>query len=192
MRRIWLAIRVFFHCLFQRAVAEEVAKVLARRPAALPDRGGEAKRPTAPQPAVAKPAAPKPDAPKLPARNDAVALLAALQREGRFIDFIQEPLAGYTDAQVGAVARDVHRDCAAAVKRMFAVGPAVAQQENAEVELPAGFDPGRWRLTGNVGGGPPFRGRLVHPGWEAKICELPTWSGNPASARVIAPAEVEI
>ena len=30
MRRIWLAIRVFFLCLFNRAVAEEVAKVLAR------------------------------------------------------------------------------------------------------------------------------------------------------------------
>jgi hypothetical protein len=181
MGRIWLAIRVFFLCLFRRAVAEEVASVLARRGAALPERAAEA-----------KPPAPKPAAPKPPARNDAVALLAALQREGRFVDFIQEPLGGYTDAQVGAVARDVHRDCAAAVKRMFAIGPAVAEQENAEVELPAGFDPGRWRLTGNVSGGPPFRGRLVHPGWEAKICELPTWSGNPASARVIAPAEVEL
>jgi hypothetical protein len=185
MRRIWLAIRVFFLCLFKRAAAEEVANALARRGAALPG-AAEAKPPAAPKPA------PKPAAPKLPARNDAVALLAALQREGRFIDFIQEPLGGYTDAQVGAVARDVHRDCAAAVKRMFAVGPAVAEQENAEVALPAGFDPGRWRLTGNITGGPPFRGRLVHPGWEAKICELPTWSGDPASARVIAPAEVEL
>ena len=121
-----------------------------------------------------------------------MALLAALQREARFIDFVQEPLSGYTDAQVGAVARNVHRDCAAAVKRMFAIGPAVSQEENAEVELPAGFDSGRWRLTGNLSGGPPFRGRLVHPGWEAKTCELPTWSGNPASVRVIAPAEVEL
>jgi hypothetical protein len=186
MRRIWLAVRVFFLCLFNRAVADEVAKVLARRGAVQPG-AVETKPPAAP-----KPAAPKPAAPKLPVRNDAVALLAALQREGRFIDFIQEPLAGYTDAQVGAVARDVHRDCAAAVKRMFAIGPAVAEQENAAVELPAGFDPGRWRLTGNVAGGPPFRGRLVHPGWEAKLCELPTWAGNPASARVIAPAEVEL
>jgi hypothetical protein len=186
MRRIWLAIRVFFLCLFKRAVAEEVAKVLARRKTAV---AGVA---DAKPPAPPKPVAPKPAAPKLPARNDAVALLAALQREGRFVDFIQEPLGGYTDAQVGAVARDVHRDCAAAVQRMFAIGPAVAEPENAEVELPAGFDPGRWRLTGNVTGGPPFRGRLVHPGWEAKTCDLPTWSGTPASARVIAPAEVEL
>ena len=186
MRRIWLAIRVFFLCLFRRAVAEEVAKILGRG-AAMPTGAAEVK-----QPAAAKAVAPKTAAPKPPARNDAVGLLAALQREARFIDFIQEPLSGYSDAQVGAVARDVHRDCAAAVKRMFAIGPAVAELENAEVELPAGFDPGRWRLTGNVAGGPPFRGRLVHPGWEAKTCELPTWSGDPTSARVIAPAEVEL
>ena len=48
--------------------------------------------------------------------------------------------------------------------------------------MPAGFDPGRWRLTGNVTGEPPFHGRLVHPGWEATICELPTWSGSAAAA----------
>ena len=35
------------------------------------------------------------------------------------------------------------------------------------MEVPAGFDAGRYRLTGNVTGEPPFRGRLVHPGWEA-------------------------
>ena len=29
MRRIWLAIRVFFLCLFKSAVAEEVARILA-------------------------------------------------------------------------------------------------------------------------------------------------------------------
>ena len=60
------------------------------------------------------------------------------------------------------------------------------------MEVPAGFDAGRWRLTGNVTGEPPFRGRLVHPGWEATTCELPTWSGSAAAARIVAPAEVEL
>ena len=66
------------------------------------------------------------------------------------------------------------------------------EEENAEVEVPAGFDPGRWRLTGNVTGEPPFRGRLVHPGWEATACELPSWSGSSSAARIVAPAEVEL
>ena len=108
------------------------------------------------------------------------------------MDFVQESLAGYTDAQIGAVARDVHRDCGAVLERLFALRSAVEKEEGAEVEIPAGFDPARWRLTGNVAGQPPFRGRLVHPGWEATICELPTWSGGAAAARIVAPAEVEL
>ena len=131
-------------------------------------------------------------APKPPARSEAITLLAALQREARFVDFIQESLAGYTDAQIGAAARDVHRDCGAVLKRLFALRPAVAEEEGKEVEVPAGFDAGRWRLTGNVAGEPPFHGRLVHPGWEATTCELPTWSGSAAAARIVAPAEVEL
>ena len=76
--------------------------------------------------------------------------------------------------------------------RLFALRPAADKQEGADVEVPAGFDPARWRLTGNVAGAPPFRGRLVHPGWEATICQLPTWSGSPSAARIVAPAEVEL
>lgn len=136
--------------------------------------------------------APKPAAPKGPVRSDAITLLAALQREARFIDFIQESLAGYSDAQIGAAVRDVHRDCAAVLERMFAIRPATTEEEGKEVEIPAGFDAGRWRLTGNVTGEPPFRGRLVHPGWEATSCDLPTWSGTPAAAKIVAPAEVEL
>jgi hypothetical protein len=115
-----------------------------------------------------------------------------LQREARFVDFIEESLADYSDAQIGAAARDVHRDCQAVLKRLFALQPAAPQPEGAEVEIPAGFDPSRWRLTGNVAGQPPFRGRLVHPGWEATQCQLPTWSGDASAARIVAPAEVEL
>jgi hypothetical protein len=178
MRRILLAIRVFFLIILKRAVFEKVANAL---------RGEEpaAEKPVAPQ-------AKKPPVAKPPARSEAIMLLAALQREARFVDFIQESLAGYTDAQIGAAARDVHRDCGAVVQRMFALQPAVSEEEGKEVEILAGFEAGRWRLTGNVTGEPPFHGRLVHPGWEATICELPSWSGNAAAARIIAPAEVEL
>ncbi len=177
MHRIYLAFRIFFLTLFKAAVARQVDNLLA---------GAQ------PAPSPAPPQPKQPPAPKPPLRSEAITLLATLQREARFVDFIQESLAGYSDAQIGAVARDVHRDSAAVIDRLFALKPAVPQEEGAQVEVPAGFDAGRFRPTGNVSGEPPFRGRLVHPGWEAAKCELPTWTGSKESARVIAPAEVEI
>ena len=117
-------------------------------------------------------------APKPGVGSEAIALLAVLQREARLVDFLQESLAGYTDAQIGAAVRDIHRDCGAVLKRLFDLRPAVDLEEGAEVEVSAGFDPTRWRLTGNVSGEPPFRGRLVHPGWEATRCDLPIWTGS--------------
>jgi hypothetical protein len=158
-----------------------------RKVTATPD-----EQPPAPTAPALKPTLPKPAVPKPPARSEAITLLAALQREARFVDFVQESLAGYSDAQIGAAARDVHRDCGAVLKRVFALRPAVTEEEGKDVEVPAGFDAGRWRLTGNVTGEPPFHGRLVHPGWEATTCELPTWSGSAAASKIVAPAEVEL
>jgi hypothetical protein len=158
-----------------------------RKVAAAPAESPQPVQQPAPKAPAAKPAAPKP-----PVRSEAITLLAALQREARFVDFIQESLAGYSDAQIGAAARDVHHDCAAVLQRMFALRPAVPEEEGKDVAIPAGFDAGRWRLTGNVTGEPPFRGRLVHPGWEATACELPTWSGSASAAKIVAPAEVEL
>ena len=182
MRRIWLAIRVFFLVLFRREVAEAVRAVLEVR-AAPPRKAVE-------PPEVKVPKKPAP--PKAPQRSEALTLLAALQREARFVDFVEEPLDDYTDAQVGAAARDVHRNCRAVVRRLFDPQPLLSDAEGADIEVPRGFDPGRYRLVGQVAGEPPFHGRLAHPGWEAAKCEVPTWSGGKSAARVIAPAEVEL
>jgi hypothetical protein len=192
MRRIWLAIRIFFLTLFSAAVAEQAGEVLEQRKQRL---SAQQEKQGAKPPVKAEQQPPKPKQPPAPrqaARSEAVTLLAALQREARFVDFVKEPLGGYSDAQIGAAARDVHRDCGKLLDRLFALQPVLAEAEDAEVEVPAGFDASRYRLTGNVTGNPPFRGRLVHPGWQATICELPTWSGNPAAARIVAPVEVEL
>ncbi len=182
MRRFWLAICVFFHTLFDGVVAEKVETILGRH--SPPDgQLGEA----APAREPKRAAAPPP-----PVRSEALTLLATLQREARFVDFVQEPLGSYSDAQIGAAAREVHRDCAAVLQRLFALRVVVPDEEGAEVEVPAGFDAGRFRLTGNVVGEPPFCGRMAHHGWEATTCELPTWTGSRDTARVIAPAEVEL
>jgi len=182
LTRIVLAIRVFFLTLFSAAVAEGVQRLLGERNR---DRG-------APGEPAAVPKAPAAPGRRAAVRSEALTLLATLQREARLIDFIQESLGGYSDAQVGAAARDVHRDCAKVLSRLFAIQPIVFEPEGAEVEVPAGFDAGRYRLTGNVAGEPPFRGRLVHPGWQATLCELPSWSGSAEAARVLAPVEVEL
>ena len=177
--RIGLAFRVFFKALSDARFASQVAPLLSGdAPAAL----------AAPE---QKPAAPKP-VKKAASRRDAVTLLATLQREARLIDMVKEPLGNYSDAQVGAAARDVLRDCGVVLDRLFGLAPLVEQEEGSDVEVPAGYDASRFRLTGNVSGEPPFRGKLVHHGWMATRCDIPAWTGNEQSQLVVAPEEVEV
>src|SRR5213596_2037091 len=82
-------------------------------------------------------------------------LLAALQREGRLVDFIQQDVAGFSDEEVGAAARVVHGGCRKVIEQFFEFEPAVKGDEGISMSVPAGFDPQRIRLTGNVTGQPP-------------------------------------
>ncbi|MFO0899790.1 MAG: DUF2760 domain-containing protein [Pirellulales bacterium] len=174
MSRLVLAFRAFFAVLFDRSSAERVAQCLLPAPAAE----------TAPEPA--KPA------PKAARRSDAVQLLATLQREARLVDFLLEPIAGYADDQIGAAVRNVHRDCQGVLERAFGLKPLFAEAEGSPLEVPAGFDAARIRLTGQIAGDPPYQGTLVHAGWLATRCELPEWTGKAEGALVVAPAEVEV
>jgi len=176
MGRIGVAFRAFFKSLGSAEVAARVDRAL--RAEALP-----APEPKTPQ---------KPAAPPKPARSEALTLLSALQREARFVDFLMEPLDDYSDDQVGAAARDVHRGCRDTVQRMFAIEPLLSEDEGTDVDVPAPLDPDRYRLVGNVAGEPPYRGALAHGGWNAAHVQLPTWNGNRDSALVVAPAEVEL
>jgi hypothetical protein len=175
--RIFQAIAVFFQVLFNREFAAQLRQ-LAERPALLA--------------AAAADASPKAAQPTAYARSDAITLLAALQREARFVDIVMEPLAGYTDAQVGAATRDVLRDCGQTLERLFGIRPVVEAEEGAAHETPAEVDAVRYRLTGNIAGQPPYRGQLVHHGWQATRCELPKWSGKDDVAMIVAPVELEI
>ncbi len=127
-----------------------------------------------------------------PSRSEAVSLLAVLQREARFVDFIKEPIGSYSDAQIGAAVRDVHKGCAAVLDRLFALQPLNATTEGASVQVPRNFDPAQFRVIGNVTGEPPFHGTLLHHGWRAAKSELPDWTGSEASSLVVAPAEIEV
>jgi hypothetical protein len=114
-----------------------------------------------------------------------------LQREGRFIDFLQEEIGGYSDAQIGAAVRDIHAGCRRALKECVAVEPVMPAAENATVEVARGFDPSAIRVIGNVAGEPPWKGVLKHHGWRTRKVSLPAIAGA-HDPLVIAPAEVEL
>jgi hypothetical protein len=146
----------------------------------------------APAPAVRPVPAPAPaPAPAAPDQGAALHLLAILQREGRLVDFIEEELTGFSDAEIGAAARTVHAGCKKAVSTYFQLEPIYREPEGAPITVAAGFDPGAVRLTGNVVGQPPFKGALRHHGWKCREVKLPSRPGG-QDANILAPAEVEL
>ena len=118
-------------------------------------------------------------------------LFSLMQREGRLMDFLNEDLDGYDDAQIGSAVRSIHAGCRQLVQEYLNPEPVMDRHEGAVVEVPVDFDPGIIKLTGNVVGEPPFSGILRHKGWQVGKMKLPTLSGS-QNAEIIAPAEVEI
>lgn len=121
----------------------------------------------------------------------AVQILALMQGSGRLVDFLQEDIASYSNEQVGAAVRDVHRECRKVLADHVTLEPVIPDPEGSTVTIREGYDPATIRLTGNVQDSPPFQGVLRHQGWRAARVELPLQSSKTAS-RVISPAEVEI
>ena len=128
---------------------------------------------------------------EVPTQTAALQLLGLMQREARFVDFIQEDVAPYTDAEIGAAARVVHEGCRKVLREHFTLAPVRSEAEGTRVTLPAGFDAAAVRLSGNVVGQAPFTGTLSHRGWQATEVRLPQLTDSKA-ATVIAQAEVEL
>ena len=118
-------------------------------------------------------------------------LLAVLQREGRLVDFFNEDLSQYEDAQIGAAVRSIQENCKNSLKKYLKPKAVIDQNEGDSISIPPGFDPNAIKLTGNVTGEPPFQGVLRHRGWRASRFDLPTLS-TVQDLSIIAPAEVEI
>jgi len=118
-------------------------------------------------------------------------LLSLLQREGRLVDFLEEDLRSYDDAQIGAAVRSIHESCRAGLDKYVGPEAIIDRNEGDDVTIEAGFDPSTIKLTGNVSGEPPFRGTLQHRGWRAGRLDMPTVSGT-TDPTLISPAEIEI
>ena len=179
-QRLPLAFGAFFSILGNAGYA---ARVLGLRQAAVPAQAAA--------PASAPVAAPAPAPLKEASPDAALQLLALLQRDARLIDFTQENLSGYSDADIGGAARVVHEGCAKVLREHFSLAPVRPEAEGSRITLNAGFDARAIRLTGNVVGQAPFQGALSHRGWRATEVRLPRLAdGHDAS--VLAQAEVEL
>lgn len=173
--RVAYAFRCFFSLLFQGTVPEDIARALLNPAAATP---APARPVVAPKPAELPP-------------DRAIQMLALLQRDGRFIDFVNEDVSPYPDSQLGAAVRSIHTACRQVLDRYLKLEPIINSQEDQPVTVQAGFDPAEVKLMGNVAGAPPLRGMLRHRGWrvaEANLPSLPQGKGR----NVVAPAEVEV
>lgn len=132
-----------------------------------------------------------PPAPVKPPPGESWRVLALLQRDGRLLDFLMEDLSGYTDAQIGAAARDIHDKCRQALLEHGEFKTVIDRKEDETITIPPGFDPGAIRLTGNLQGQPPFTGTVRHPGWKLKETRPPPLPSI-SDGIILQPAEVEL
>ncbi|MBA2483163.1 MAG: DUF2760 domain-containing protein [Nitrosomonas sp.] len=181
--RLFFAFGFFFRCILNKEFAASVIRLgKSESPAVAVDE----------QVKVAKSksqAATPPLKETLP--DSALQLLGLLQQEGRFIDFIEEDVTQFSDAEIGAAVRVVHNGCRKALHDHMTTEHVRTEQEGSRVTLPAGFDASAIRITGNVTGKPPFSGTIIHRGWRVKKITLPKLTEG-HDVTVLAPAEIEL
>jgi hypothetical protein len=168
-QRLPIAIGAFFSILSSPTLAARFVDLQhgpAETPAPAP----------APVPVVVAPAPAPVQAPK---HDAALQLLSLLQREARLIDFTQEDLSSYSDADVGGAARVVHEGCCKVLREHFSITPVRPEAEGSRITL------------ASVVGSAPFSGSLSHRGWRATDVRLPTLADS-HDATVLAQAEVEL
>ena len=174
MRRVGLAFSVFLRILFDALFAGKLVQLLSGGP-----------EQASPPAAIAEPML------KDTAPDAALQLLGMLQQQGRLVDFLEENIAEYSDAEIGAAVRVVHDGCRKTLREHFTLVPIRREAEGARVTLQAGFDASAVRLTGNLVGEAPFTGTLAHRGWRVTDVRLPQLARG-HDVQVIAAAEVEL
>ncbi|MGO9713567.1 MAG: DUF2760 domain-containing protein [Polyangiaceae bacterium] len=186
--RLWFAWACFFRVLFDGA--------FAGRAWAVRDRQLPAPSTSTPTPTLTPTRTPTstPTAPVPPPTDAALQLLALFQREGRLVDFLEQDVASFPDADVGAAARVVHEGCRKALRAHAKIAPIRTEEEGTRVTVAAGFPPAEVKLSGNVAGSGPYTGVLRHRGWRAVELTLATRvdAHDGHDAHVLAPAEVEL
>lgn len=181
--RLWLSWVCAFRVLFDARFAARVAE-LRSGSAETESPPGSLPPPAAPVGSVTQPAALE------PARaSGALQLLALFQREGRLLDFLEQDIVTFADAEIGAAARLVHEGCRRAMHAHARVVSVRSEAEGSALTLEqASADV---KLVGNVSGSAPYRGVLRHRGWRVEGLRLPQVVGS-VDQRLVAPAELEL
>ena len=172
--RLAYAFRCFFALLFRGEIPEDIRRELTRAVSAVPAAASAASGKTSPE---------SPDR--------AIQMLALLQRDGRFIDFLAEDVSPYPDSQLGAAVRTIHDSCRQVLDRYVKLEPVFSSEEDQPVTVQDGFDPAAVKLIGNVSGSAPLKGLLRHRGWRVREVSLPSLPQGTAR-QIVAPAEVEV
>jgi hypothetical protein len=174
--RLWLAWLSAFRILFDGRFAAKVAALPAAdapEPSAQPEEDLVTPAPTT----------------QASSSDGALQLLSLLQREGRFVDFVEQELGKFSDAEIGAAARLVHEGCRRALHAHARVVNVRSEAEGAALTLErASADV---KLVGNVAGSAPFHGVLRHRGWRVEQLTLPTLIGG-HDPKLLAAAELEL
>ncbi|MBF0287148.1 MAG: DUF2760 domain-containing protein [SAR324 cluster bacterium] len=123
--------------------------------------------------------------------TDGMYLLSLFQKSGRLIDFLQQDVKTFSNAEIGEAARVVHEGCAQVLNEYFTIDPIRAEEEGSRVQVEKEFDPAQIRLSGNVQKTPPFQGELIHHGWQVTKHQLPKLTAS-HQRNILAPAEIEI
>lgn len=188
--RIWLSWVTAFRIVFDAAFA---AKVIALETPELGPAPPPSPAPPPPTPAPGPRESTQPAVALTPsetAEDGARMLLRLLQRDGRFVDFVQQDITSFGDSDVAAAARVVHEGCRRALAGHVSVTPVRSEAEGSRLTLDAA-EAARVKLIGDVKGKPPFSGVLRHRGWKLESLKLPTRVGEQDPA-ILADAEVEL
>ena len=169
--RLWLSVWCAFKILFDGELAASVARLRA---------GAQAE---------ALPAPSTPEAAPVTTANEALQLLSLLQREGRFVDFVEQEITAFGDADIGAAARLVHEGCRRALHAHGRIVSVRSEAEGAPLTLERALPD--VKLVGNVAGSAPYRGVLRHRGWRVEELTLPRSIGA-HDPKLVAPAELEL
>jgi hypothetical protein len=166
-----MAFRAFFALLFGGRLPEDIVAHLGLAP-------------------KAPPTPPKPPVPVITPEDGALQLLGILQRDARILDFFMEDIASYSDEQIGAAARDVHKKTNEILVRHFTPRPVIDAVEGSAVTAPG--DAALVKFIGNVPAtGKAKGGALRHRGWRASTASLPKLSSR-QDLTILAPAEIEV
>ena len=138
LSRIWLSFVCSLRILSDGAFATRVSEV----------RDGW---PELPEPPTSEPSEPPPSSePPAVVDHSALILLGLLQREGRLVDFLEQDVADFDDADIGAAARVVHQGCRKALRGCASVVPLRDEEEDSEVTIEDGYDPNEVKLDVSV------------------------------------------